>query len=343
MKVLVAAESREEREEIVRVLVGLDEVSVQGAVPDLGHAVRALAEAPPDLLITGLRLTGGSGIELIEQARRVSPASHIVVVAPAPTRDVWLRHLAAGADRFVAREPGFTELTEIVNDYVERAGHGDGEDQLRLLGRMAAGVVHDLNNYLGAADAMLAMIERTPADSTPLSRARGSLELAARLTARLLGYVRHSSAALEAIDFGELVRSIVMVVSSSLSPKIDVHVDVAPRLRLVQGVRAELEQLVLNLVLNAADAMADGGELVVRAQPTGTSAVYLEVSDTGDGISDTTVAAGGDLTPSSKPGRERGLGLGIARRVAARHGSTIVFTRREDRSGTVAKTFLPAI
>ncbi len=125
-----------------------------------------------------------------------------------------------------------------------------------------------------------------------------------------------------------------------LPSDIAVRAEIAALVSPVRGAAAELEQLVLNLVLNAADAMLGGGELTVRVQPTGTAAVYLEVSDTGRGLPPEPRAADGG--PMSSPrGQRAGLGLGIVRRVIERHGGSIRFAPRVDRTGTIVWALLP--
>jgi signal transduction histidine kinase len=134
-----------------------------------------------------------------------------------------------------------------------------------------------------------------------------------------------------------MLKVLVPVLPSDLVVRTDLAALVPP----VRGAAVELEQVVLNLVLNAADAMPGGGELIVRIQPTGTAAVYLEVSDTGRGLPPEPRAAdGGPVAPSGR-GQRVGLGLGIVRRVIARHGGSIRFAPRVDRTGTIAWALLP--
>jgi signal transduction histidine kinase len=87
--------------------------------------------------------------------------------------------------------------------------------------------------------------------------------------------------------------------------------------------------------------MPGGGELTVRVQPTGTAAVYLEVSDTGIGMPAEALATTGGLSASIRSGQRTGLGLGIVRRVVAHHGGSIRFAPRVDRTGTIAWALLP--
>src|SRR5262245_8415571 len=99
MKVLVVDGHTGKRRAIVEALLQLEGVAVQCSLADLETATRVLAQYTPDILVIGTELADGDGIRLVEQVRRDGMA--IVVVGPADSREVWLRYLAAGADRFV--------------------------------------------------------------------------------------------------------------------------------------------------------------------------------------------------------------------------------------------------
>src|SRR5262249_26580667 len=156
-------------------------------------AVRALCRHAPDLVITGLELADASGLDLIEATRQLAPSSHVVVVG-APTREAWRRQATTGRVRFVPAEPDLRELCSVVVALAERAPDAPGaagdiaapdpatDDELRLLGRITAGVAHDLNNYLGATSALLALLETAPDDPELVARARSSIDQAQRLT-----------------------------------------------------------------------------------------------------------------------------------------------------------------
>src|SRR5204862_1042345 len=138
--------------------------------------------------------------------------------------------------------------------------------------------VHDLNNYLALIDGTIHLLARTPADKSLIDQLRRGIGLATRLTGTLLVYARGEVPTFASIDLGGLVRATLDLARSSIADTIDVIDEVDADLAPVRGVKSELEQLVLNLVLNAADAMPTGGELRVRVRATGGS-VAIEVGD----------------------------------------------------------------
>lgn len=216
------------------------------------------------------------------------------------------------------------------------------DDELRLLGRIAAGVAHDLNNYLCVTNLLLALLETAPASPELHARTRASIDQARRLARSLVGYVRGEAPAFEPVDLGALVDRMLALVGRAIAPSISVTTDIATELPQIRGVVSELEQLILNLVLNAADAMPGGGELAVRVQPAGTATLYLELADTGTGMIAETLATADGRTASTRSGRRVGLGLGIVRRVIEHHGGSIRFTPRSDGAGTIVRALLPA-
>ena len=306
----------------------MSEIAVQGAVADLQSAVRAIHDEAPEIVVTGIELPDGSGLDLIESARQAPKPPKIVVVAEMPTRDEWCRHLAAGADRFVALDSDLAELRDVIVGLARSAPQTS--DELALVGRLAAGVTHDLNNYLGALSLDLAMLQRNPSETDLVTHAIEATDMMTRLAQALLHYVRGEQPAMQLVDMSSIVRNVVRLVQRSIPRSVKLELDLSDKIKRIYGAPAELEQAVANLVLNSIDAMPDGGTLRLRVQPTGADAVFVEVADEGSGLPG----------PTTKPGRRMGLGLSIVRRVVERHRGTLRISPREPR-GTIVTILLP--
>jgi signal transduction histidine kinase len=224
----------------------------------------------------------------------------------------------------------------------------DGEPEVArfaLLGRLVAGVAHDLNNYLGVVDASLAMgqrrLEGASCDSD-LELARRATDHALRLIRSLVDYARGGEPPTGEVDLGDVVRHTLALFDRSIPSEVRVSIDADRAVARVRGVSVELEQLVLNLVLNACDAMCNGGDLNVRVRDGAAGTVTLEVVDTGCGVDTGASKAIGTTSPSAKPGRRgHGLGLGIVRSVCERHGAELRVARR-DGGGTAVTVTLAA-
>jgi signal transduction histidine kinase len=327
MKVLVAEKDADLRRAITNALASRDEIVVAGAVRDLDGLVRGLVDAAPDVLVSGIALDDADGLKVIDATRRVSPSARIVVIGPDATREEWLRHLEAGADRFVVSDANFEELLDVVTSLTPHVKREVFDDELRLLGRLAAGVVHDLDNYLGSIGSAIEMLELAPSDPQIRARVRQGVEQARRLTRSLLGYIRGDVTTLEAIELDALVRRTVSLAARAFPPHLVLRLELGAALPTLRGNVAELEQLVLNLVLDAVDTMPAGGELVIRTRAAG-AALHVEVTDTG--------TAG-----SAKSERRRGLGTGVSERVVERHGGRMTSSSRRDRAGTITTVLLP--
>jgi len=318
MKVLIVDGSREQRLHMVQVLGGVTNVIIQGAVADMRSALTAVVEASPDVIVTGTSLPDGDGTQLIQGVRRLARTPSFVVVAESESDELRERFLSVGVDRYVENLKDERALQVAITTLHSRpAASIPPDDTHRLLGRMTFGVVHDLNNYLHVMEVTLTLLRRHPEDQALWRQTQAALQTMTRLNGTLLAYARGSTLATALVDLGEVARDTVGVLGRVMPPQITVHFEIADRLPPIQGVRSELEQLVLNLVINACDAMPEGGDLSIEVRRTAGSVVVLEVSDTGAGFVPEKING----TSTKHPGA--GLGLGIVQAVVDRHGGAV--------------------
>jgi signal transduction histidine kinase len=333
MKILVVDPSREARAQLVNVMAELSGVVVQGAVASFAEAMRALGTCPLDAVVTGAALPDVEG--LLATAQRLRLTSVVVLGDEDPRARA--RYLSAGASYVVTDRPG---------DLVSWLPPAGELGPFPLIGRLAAGVAHDINNYLSAATVSLQFAEHAdmpPEAREELARARAAFASIAQLTNNLTLYARGGSPAPSTIDLAELVHSTLDTFHHVIPRDVQVTIDSEVGLPPVDGVRAELEQLVLNLVINACDAMPWGGKLWALVDHGGPGELRLEISDTGSGVIEEAATATGVTTPSGRSGARRaGLGLGVVRSVVARHHGTLRIGRRTT-GGTSVVVVLPAM
>lgn len=340
MNVVVADRRADARDALNAVLSGLAGIRLLHGVDSVKSAVEALATLDPGVLVTGTELSDGDALDLVSMARQTSPQLRIVVIARDASREVWQRYLAAGADRFVVHDTQLEELRDVMSSLADPKPDPIATDELRLLGSIAACVVHDLNSYHHTVNLGLELVESTHGKSEALTRARSAIDRASRLTGTLLGYIRGDDDKVVAIDFPAIVRTTLDLIGHSLPPSITVTVDLGEQIPPIQGIRSDLEQLVLNLILNAVEAMPGGGDLVVRVRSAG-ALIYFEVSDTGTGLVEAQILSSGGTSRSTKRSRGLGLGLAIVHRVVHRHEGRFTLAARRDRTGSIATIFLP--
>jgi len=347
MNVMVVDGCERARSWVAEALAQLTTVGLQAAVPDVHGAFAALERMAPDVVVTGTDFDDGDCFDVIEAARRREPPPAVIVLADPVIPAQYRRCLLAGADAYLPRTAGVDELQRaILRVTASRPTPPctDPSDCFTLIGRVATGVAHDLNNYLAVADLSLTLAERRARDASlreVLAQTRLAVESAIRLNQHLLAYARGGAVTPDAVDLAALVRRVVDMFGSAISPRVDLTLDLLDGLPPVRGISASLEQLVLNLIVNACDAMPDGGALRITARLDGTSMLRLEVTDTGRGVDAAGAAAVGALSPSSKTGRAgSGLGLGIVRSVVERHRGHLSFSRRAG-GGTRVTVHLP--
>ena len=191
-------------------------------------------------------------------------------------------------------------------------------ERMNTVALMGAGLAHDLNNLLCSvkSSAELAVLKLDRGDAPgpeDLTRIAMAADRAARLTGRLMGFARREEEDLSFLDLGLAVRDMEATLRIILPRSVHLHIEVAAEGGLIiQSSRLRVEQMVVNLVANARDAMPDGGTLIVRAgvgDPEKPMAL-LEVADTGIGIAPDIRARIFDPFFTTKaPGQGTGLGL----------------------------------
>ncbi len=216
-------------------------------------------------------------------------------------------------------------------------------DPMALIGRLAVGAAHDINNYLAAGEVALSFAERAAGEELKkdLREVRASFDGVARIARALTAYARGGQPGAEPIELEALIRRVIESFGRVIPDGVRVVVETASDLPTVRGVASELEQVVLNLVLNACEAMIWGGTLWLIVERGPGAHLRLEVADTGRGLPPEVSSSGGATSPSTKHSRARnGLGLGIVRQIVERHGGAVELGRAVG-GGTSVVILLP--
>ncbi len=197
--------------------------------------------------------------------------------------------------------------------------------RLESLGRLASGVAHDMNNVLAAIQATAELLQSHQPEGGPLTRSLGLILMATGrgrdLVRGLTAFARKGlSEAPEELDLNELVREEAALLERTLLMRVKVTVDLAPDLPQIRGARSSLGNALMNLCVNAVDAMPRGGVLTLR---TGARDgwVTIAIEDTGEGMSPEVLARATEPFFTTKPvGKGTGLGLATVRGVIEAHG-----------------------
>jgi two-component sensor histidine kinase len=228
--------------------------------------------------------------------------------------------------------------------------------KMELLGQFAGGIAHDVDNTLSAVAGYSSLVRLAPDDGAR-ARALEGLDRAVRqgrgLTSNLLSFVRHERARREPVELGAMIRETQAWLEPLLPANIalEVRVEVDGEL-WVDADRVSLQQALVNLALNARDAMSDGGRLRVSlrrcedpasgGEAAGGCTACIEVSDTGCGMDAETLARAREPLFSTKTdGRGTGLGLPSVERGLAALGGYLELESRPG-AGTRVRMLLPA-
>jgi PAS domain S-box-containing protein len=231
-----------------------------------------------------------------------------------------------------------TERTEAQRE-LETAREALYQSQkLEAIGQLTGGVAHDFNNLLAAITGSLDLLrKRLPYDPrmTPLlENAIQGAERGAILTQRMLAFARKQELKLEAVDIPQLVRGMGEFIRRSIGPNVDVRMRFADVLPRVQTDPYQLETALLNLVVNARDALPNGGEISITAEQAKVartegerrigSYVRLSVSDNGTGMPPEIAAKVTEPFFTTKGvGKGTGLGLSMVQGLAGQSGGWI--------------------
>jgi len=247
-----------------------------------------------------------------------------------------------GERRFVGMGVDITEARRLQEALRDSQAQLFQAQKMEAVGRLAGGVAHDFNNLLLVIGGNVAqVVEEGGLGEEARAAARDALDAvdrAASLTRQLLSFSRRELVAPRPVDLNEVVRSIQGLLHRLLGEHIELRVQLAPKPAVVRGDRGQLEQVLVNLAVNARDAMRDGGTLWIltetrRLDEPEVARLGLEraglhhalvVRDTGVGIDPR--AADHIFEPfytTKEPGQGTGLGLSIVYNVVHQAGGTV--------------------
>ncbi|MBU1376176.1 MAG: ATP-binding protein [Alphaproteobacteria bacterium] len=235
-----------------------------------------------------------------------------------------------------------------------------GRDTLRLeaLGLMTAGIVHDLGNMIQVLSSAMSILNRHPGVRAAeglepvVASAVQSLERATALIGMIAGFGRAGDCETEELDVGLCLAGLERLLGWITAGSIRFDLRVSPFCPRVACSRRQFENALLNLVLNARDAMPGGGVLTIDAMACGAAAsgaagqagdAIISVTDTGEGMDAYTLSRAFEPFFTTKPGgRGTGLGLAMVRRFAQEAGGGVAARSRPGVGTTVSLT-LPAV
>jgi PAS domain S-box-containing protein len=224
--------------------------------------------------------------------------------------------------------------------------------KMEAVGRLTGGIAHDFNNLLNVILGNVELIDLYSTDERVrrlAGVARKSTQRGAKLTGQLLAFARNQRLDLKPVDLVHVMESVKDLLSASLGSNIDIRFEVEPDMPRVRADANQIELAILNLAINARDAMPDGGAIVIRSAlqhapdellPEGRYGV-IAVSDTGHGINAEIITKVFEPFFTTKPlGKGTGLGLSQVYGIAQQSGGTARIESVPGR-GTTVEIWLP--
>jgi len=232
--------------------------------------------------------------------------------------------------------------------------------KMQSVGHLAAGVAHDFNNILvviqGHSELLLLREKLSPAGAESLHQISTAAERAARLTQQLLAFGRKQPMQKQPINFNEVIHRVTQMLQRVLGAHITLRTSYSPNLPMIVGDPTMMEQIIMNLSVNARDAMPNGGSLIIGTAPVKVTRAHVErnpearaglfvclnVSDNGTGIEpDKLDKLFEPFFTTKEKGKGTGLGLATVYGIVTQHQGWIEVESILGK-GTTIKVYLPA-
>ncbi|MBI3204147.1 MAG: PAS domain S-box protein [Myxococcales bacterium] len=311
------------------------------------EAERIVGRSVPDLL-------GGEVFETVvrphlDQALRGQPVSYeqwfefaaagrrFISVTYSPYRDVDGQY--AGVIVSARDQTALRAAAEALEEKEEELRQAQ---KMEFVGRLAGGIAHDFNNLLTVIASYSALIEGSSdasADVREMAREIGTAgDRATAMTRQLLAFSRKQLLAPRVLSLNATVEGMQVMLRRLMPENIELEVVLAPDLAKTKADAHQLEQVLLNLAVNARDAMPQGGRITIRTRNTQTDEgerVMLSVSDTGHGIdADTRDKIFAPFFTTKAPGQGTGLGLSMVYGFVTQSGGSISVESEPGRGST---------
>ncbi len=330
----------------------------------------AMAQHDFDVVLVDYGLKWTNGLEVLKKLRTRFPDLPIVMVTDTGNEEVAAEGMKAGLSDYVLKKHlqrlpyAVKESLEKVRLQKERIGL---EEQIRQaqkmesLGLLVGGIAHDFNNMLGGisgyAQLGLSQMNRDDPLYDHLTHIREIAKRATRMTRQLLAFSRQQTLEPSDVNLNTVIAHLLDFLSKILPEHINFEFAPDPALKTVSADASQIEQVVMNLCINARDAMPNGGKLLLKTQnvllderDAGAyggvgpgSYVLLTVTDTGLGMDEQVRERMFEpFFTTKEPGKGTGLGLSVVHGIIAQHNGFIVVDS-EIGKGTTFNIYFPVV
>lgn len=334
------------------------------AVADGAAALEVLQQYGADLLLTDVMMPQLDGFGLVRKLREdpLLNTLPIIMLSARAGEEASVDGLAAGADDYLVKPFSARELKARVQSTLELAHlRQEAEEQLAqsrkmdAIGQLTAGVAHDFNNLLAVVIASLDLLERRTHDertSRLLKNAQQAANRGARLTAQLLAFSRKQRLNARPVDLNSILQGMQALLHATLGGTVELVMNLQAGLWPAQSDSDQFELAIVNLAVNARDAMPSGGSLTIQTQNIGASDsrpaslgrgefIRISLTDTGEGMSQEVLSHVFEPFFTTKAqGKGTGLGLAQVYGTVRQFGGDVEVQSQPDH-GTCISLYLP--
>ncbi|HVI88512.1 MAG TPA: response regulator, partial [Dongiaceae bacterium] len=328
----------------------------------------ALRDNKWDLIISDYTMPRFSAHGALEIARELAPDIPFIVVSGTVSEEVAVEVMRAGAQDFMSKSKLLRLLPAIkreLNEAARRSAHRLVEQQLRqsqkmeAVGQLTGGIAHDFNNLLsvvvGNIEILLDHVTDNPQAQTLANDALNGALHGAELTRRLLAFSRQAPLSTQLVDINKSLSNILVMLRRTIGERIEIRAEPGDTLWEVKLDPSQLEDAIVNLAINARDAMPDGGTLTIATRNVdvpegpgevpeglaGKDCLMISVRDTGIGMTPEVVERAMEPFFTTKgEGKGTGLGLSMVYGFIKQSGGRVQINS-EPGKGTVISLFLP--
>lgn len=266
---------------------------------------------------------------IIHIARRVAgPIAQLGATAEALGQGVIPPPIHSRILEIRSLDRALRQASESLSDQARLQRQLEHSQRMETVGTLAGGIAHDVNNQLAAILGQLHLCRETlPEGHSALNRihrAEEATRRCAQTTKALLSFSHQSRPELRPLDLNALVETTTDVLEPLLGGRIRLRCQLAPDLPPISGDAVQLEQVLMNLGVNARDAMPEGGHLTLSTRLGDDGRVLLDIQDTGSGISEALLPRLFEPFVTTKEhGKGTGLGLAMVFSILKAHGGEI--------------------